>query len=370
MENLGLNSSLLKQYDGKRVFVTGHTGFKGSWLSLWLSELGSSVTGYSLGTPTFPSHFESLDLSNEICSISADIRDLGRLKQELLSQSPEIVFHLAAQSLVRESYSNPIESFETNAIGTANILEACRSCESVRAVIVVTSDKCYENNNQLQGYMENDSLGGHDPYSASKACAELITGSYRSSFFESNYDKDNRLLVATVRAGNVVGGGDWSDDRLIPDLVRSIEKNEVVKIRYPNAVRPWQHVLDCLSGYLMLGQHLLEGNELFAESWNFGPSSLDEMSVESLVKSFVEYWPSLKYSVDPSSENLHEASILVLNSEKARTQIGWKPVWGIGETIEKTQAWYVQYLGTKKTISREQLHQYINDASHMAKTMS
>ena len=362
MENLGLINTFSKKYFDKRVFITGHTGFKGSWLSLWLSELGAKVKGYSLDFPTTPNHFDLLNLSKDMDSVMADIRDQEQLNHEINIHKPDIVFHLAAQSLVRSSYTEPLETYETNIIGTANVLEACRHCESVRAVIIVTSDKCYENHNQKKGYVETDALGGHDPYSASKACAELVTGSYSSSFFEPENDLAKQKLVASVRAGNVIGGGDWSKDRLIPDLIRAAEENIDLQIRYPKSIRPWQHVLECLAGYLMLGEKLLDGKNAFTGPWNFGPEHVDEMSVEQLLKRFLMYWPKIKFSFDPELANLHETSILNLDSTKAFVKLGWKPVWNIEKAIEHTSKWYEEYLDNKNIISRIQLSQYVQEA--------
>lgn len=362
MESLGLIDSFSKKFSGTNVFVTGHTGFKGSWLALWLTELGANVKGYSLDIPTSPNHFELLNLSNSIDSVIADVRDLDRLQHEIKLHSPKIIFHLAAQSLVRPSYLKPLETIASNVIGTANVLEACRTCESVRAVIIVTSDKCYENKNQNIGYKENDSLGGHDPYSASKACAELITSSYRSSFFSSKNKISTDILVASVRAGNVIGGGDWSEDRLIPDLMRAANDGTEIKIRYPKAVRPWQHVLECLSGYLSIGQQLLDRKSVYADAWNFGPSHDDEISVEQLLQKLHKFWPKFKYSVDASSANLHEASLLKLDCNKALSELGWRPIWKIEEALEKTSKWYEEYFNAKNILSCEQLHQYYQAA--------
>jgi len=278
-------------YKNKKVLITGHTGFKGSWLALWLKELGAEVIGYALKPPTTPSHYELLTQQPtdnlNIISIEGDIRNYIKLNEIFQSYKPEIVFHLAAQPLVRYSYINPVETFETNVMGTINVFEACRNCESVRAIVNITSDKCYENKEWVWGYRESDPMGGYDPYSASKGCAELVTSAYRNSFFTPSYpltDSPPRVLLASARAGNVIGGGDWADDRLIPDIMRATAKNESVIIRNPKATRPWQHVLEPLSGYLLLGQKLLEGRKEFAGGWNFGPDDESNITVENLIE--------------------------------------------------------------------------------------
>ncbi|MHC4394849.1 MAG: CDP-glucose 4,6-dehydratase, partial [Planctomycetota bacterium] len=281
-------------YKDKKVLITGHTGFKGSWLALRLCRTGAKVVGYALGAPTSPSHYELL--SPDCFSIIGDIRDGDKLEKVIEQEQPEIIFHLAAQPLVRQSYQEPAETFSTNIMGTVNLLNACRKFSAVRAIVVITSDKCYENQELERGYREDDAMGGHDPYSASKGCAEIVTSSYRRSFFPiSKYGKEHTTLLASARAGNVIGGGDWAQDRLIPDIVRAASKNETVFIRNPNAIRPWQHVLEPLSGYLMLGQKLLEGNIEFAQGWNFGPSEGDELTVETMVEQLQRHWDRIVY---------------------------------------------------------------------------
>jgi len=359
---MGLKASFDGIYTGKSVLVTGHTGFKGSWLSLWLNKLGACVTGYSLEAPTTPNHFDLLNLSNDLFSVIADIRDGENIKRVIKAQSPDIVFHLAAQPLVRASYQNPIETFDTNVMGTAHVLDACRNCESVRAIIIVTSDKCYENKNKKQGYVETETLGGYDPYSASKACAELVTRSYQNAFF-SVEDASLPCLIATARAGNVIGGGDWAADRLIPDIVRAIVSKSQLEIRYPQATRPWQHVLESLSGYLLLGQKLLQGESTFSGPWNFGPNDNDDVSVESLLKEFQILWPQLQYAVDSTPAKLHEATLLTLNSTKARARLGWNPVWAIDEALKATGDWYRAYIDTGEILSCNQLVQYVEAAA-------
>lgn len=342
-------------YRGKRVLLTGHTGFKGSWLSLWLNELGAKVTGVALTHNAQPNHWDSLNLSHNDYRI--DIRDSIALRQIFNDTQPEIVFHLAAQALVRQSYVDPIETWSTNVLGTASILEACRQQETVRAVVVITTDKCYENREWTWGYRENDRLGGHDPYSASKAGTELVAASYRSSFFNT----DNSPLLATARAGNVIGGGDWSQDRLIPDLIRSLEKNQPLEIRSPFATRPWQHVLESLSGYLLLGQKLLEGKSAIADAWNFGPMPESNCSVVEVLDKLQKVWPQLRWQVT-GNLHPHESTLLYLDSSKAHRLLGWESVWDIDTTLVKTADWYRAWLENKDVISNVQLEDYINHA--------
>jgi CDP-glucose 4,6-dehydratase len=339
-------------YRERRVLVTGHTGFKGSWLTLWLQELGAIVTGISLPSNTSPSHWKLLDLS--IDDNCLDIRDPVKLRDAIARQQPEIVFHLAAQSLVRQSYRAPLETWSTNVTGTANVLEACRQNDSVRAIVVVTSDKCYQNEEWEWGYRENDRLGGHDPYSASKAAAELVVASYRKSFFESSVSP----LIATARAGNVIGGGDWSEDRLVPDLVRSIRAQDVLTIRSPNATRPWQHVLESLSGYMQLGKELLEGKRENAKAWNFGPASEGNRSVSEVLARLSIEWPTLRYQLSPDT-HVHEAQLLYLDSTMARKQLKWLPVWDFDRALSATALWYRSWIEDGRVISREQLVDYV-----------
>ena len=275
-------------YNNKTVLVTGHTGFKGSWLCFWLIQMGAKVIGYSLEPPTSPNHFELLNL--DMVSVIGDIRDSNRLNAVFAQYQPEIVFHLAAQPLVRLSYKEPVETFETNVIGTLKVFEACRNTKSVRAIVNITSDKCYENKEWVWGYRENDPMGGYDPYSASKGCAELVTSSYRNSFFNVNeYGKSHNVLLASCRAGNVIGGGDWAKDRLMTDIMVAVSEGKKVVIRNPRATMPWQHVLEPLSGYLMLGQKLLEGKKEFAQAWNFGPGEQGAITVKEVVENIKKY---------------------------------------------------------------------------------
>lgn len=343
-------------YRGKRVLVTGHTGFKGSWLALWLSEMGAEVIGISLPPERQPSHWDLL--SPPIEEYRLDIRELPSLQNAVAEAKPTIVFHLAAQPLVRRSYRAPIETWSTNVMGTVHLLETCRLSPDVRAIVVITTDKCYENREWLRGYRENDLLGGHDPYSASKAGTELVVASYRCSFFNDS----DAPLIASVRAGNVIGGGDFSEDRLIPDLVRSLERKQSLEIRSPNATRPWQHVLDSLSGYLLLGQKLLMGDESFAEAWNFGPEPKDNRTVTDMLDKLNQHWGTLRWHVTAEPQP-HEATLLYLDSTKARNQLGWQPVWGIDSSLAHTAAWFRAWIETGQIISRQQLADYVNAAA-------
>ena len=348
-------------YKEKRVFVTGHTGFKGSWLVLWLLNLGAQVVGYSLEPPTEPNHYDLLSLPVE--SILGDICDFPKVRQSIQSFKPDVVLHLAAQSLVRRSYGDPVGTFETNVIGTVNVLEACRQTDSVKAAVIVTSDKCYENRDTISGYRETDPMGGHDPYSGSKGCAELVTTSYRRSFYSvEDYQKTHQTLVASVRAGNILGGGDWGEDRLVPDIVRATSRNEKVLIRNPQAIRPWQHVMEPLAGYLLLGQQLLEGKKDFSGAWNFGPEQRGHKNVLAMVKELQSYWPSIDFELKSDERNLHEADLLKLDCTKAYAKLGWRPIWNDTEMLEKTVQWYREFYESGRVLSREQLAEYTNDA--------
>ena len=348
-------------YRQQKVFLTGHTGFKGSWLALWLLNLGAQVFGYSLEPPTQPNHYDLLSLPVE--SIVGDIRDLPGVCQSIQSFKPDIVFHLAAQSLVRRSYGDPIGTFETNVIGTVNVLEACRQTDSVKAAVIVTSDKCYENLAHMSGYRETDPMGGHDPYSASKGCAELVTACYQRSFFSVDYyQKSHQTLVASVRAGNILGGGDWGEDRLVPDIVRAASRNEKVLIRNPQAIRPWQHVMEPLAGYLLLGQQLLGGKKDFSGAWNFGPEERGHKNVLAIAKELQSYWPAIDFEIDSGGRDLHEADLLKLDCSKAHTKLGWRPIWNDTKMLEKTVQWYREFYESGRVLSREQLTAYTNEA--------
>ena len=324
-------------WDGRPVFLTGHTGFKGAWLSLWLARLGARVTGYALAPPSVPSLFALARVHERVRSVIADLSDVERLAAEMLAAQPEVVFHLAAQSLVRRSYADPVGTYATNVLGTAHVLEAVRRTPSVRAAVIVTTDKCYENREWPWGYREADRLGGRDPYSNSKACAELVTQAFRDSFFSADA---RRVAIASARAGNVIGGGDWASDRVVPDFVRAIVKGEAVHIRRPEAVRPWQHVLDPLHGYLCLAEKLLDEGERWAQAWNFGPEESNARSVKWLVERFTDLWgPPARWQHD-GGEHPHEAGMLRLDISKARQELGWRPAWDVERAMERTAHWY------------------------------
>jgi len=349
-------------YSGKRVLVTGHTGFKGSWLCLLLKKLGAEIIGYALGVPTEPNHFELV--CPQVISVIGDIRDRERLFQIFKKYSPEVVFHLAAQPIVRRSYSSPVETLETNVMGTVNVLEAARRFDSVKALVLISSDKCYENREWLWGYRESDRLGGYDPYSASKACIEIIAGAYRRSFFHpEEYGKEHHVLVATARSGNVIGGGDWGEDRLIPDLVRACAKGEKAIIRSPDSVRPWQHVLEPLVGYLLLGSRLLAEEIEFADAWNFGPDEPSEATVIEVVQKMKFVWKKIDYVTSSTKSEKHESKILRLDCSKARMRLSWKPVWNLDKAINVTAAWYREFYERGNVRSSEDLDEYVHDAS-------
>lgn len=357
MEVLALNT-FGAAYRGRRVLVTGHTGFKGSWLCLWLQALGAHVTGVALDPPSEPSHWELLKLS--VDDHRLDIRDEAALRRVFAAQRPEIVFHLAAQPLVRRSYQEPVTTWATNVMGTVNVLEALRHTPDVRAAVIVTTDKCYENREWPWAYREHDRLGGHDPYSASKAGAELAVASYRTALLQH----DSALLLATARGGNVIGGGDWSQDRLVPDLVRSVVAGEPLAVRSPHSTRPWQHVLDCLSGYLLLGQRLLAGDTTCAEAWNFGPDGHGNRSVEQVLAELARRWPQLQWHAVTSPQP-HEARLLQLDSAKARMHLGWRPVWDVEEAIRHTADWYRHLLEAGSVSSADELSAYVAAAGDL-----
>ena len=336
LESLVVNPSFWK---GRRVFVTGHTGFKGSWLCLWLKQLGAEVTGYALAPATVPSFFSVADVVGGMNSIIGDVRDRERLANAMFEARPEIVIHMAAQALVRYSYHHPVETYEVNVMGTVNLLEAVRGCDSVRSVLVVTSDKCYENREREAGYREDEAMGGYDPYSSSKGCAELVVAAYRQSFF----DAGNKVGLATARAGNVIGGGDWSEDRLIPDMVRAFSVGESVVIRNPGAMRPWQHVFEALHGYLLLLEQLDMQPSAFSQAWNFGPVDADARNVAWIVEQFVKTWGDADWRVEPDADRLHEAHILKLDCSKARKELDWQPALDLEQAMQWIADWYRCY---------------------------
>jgi len=345
-------------YNNKKVFLTGHTGFKGSWFARWLLKLGADVTGFALDPPTSPSHYTLLN--DNFPGIIGDIRDKTKLGAAVHGAKPEIIFHFAAQPIVRFSYSDPVETFETNLMGTLNLYQVCRSCPSVRAIVNVTSDKCYENREWEWAYREIDPMGGFDPYSASKGCSELLTACFRNSFFNiKDYNVKHNVLLSSVRAGNVIGGGDWAEDRLVPDIMRAVNSGTDVIIRNPDAVRPWQHVLEPLAGYLNLGQRLLEGEKLFADAWNFGPDEESSLTVEEVVLNIRENWEKIVYKINKDVEAPHESSLLKLDSSKAREKLRWKNVWGSEMTFKKTVDWYREYYEKQNVITDSQILSYV-----------
>jgi CDP-glucose 4,6-dehydratase len=347
-------------WETKRVFITGHTGFKGSWLSLWLHQMGAEIIGYALEPPTEPSLFRLANLAELVDSKTNDIRDAAALNKALSEAAPDIVIHMAAQPLVRESYNSPVETYATNVMGTVNLLEAARKCPSVRAVINVTTDKCYENKEWLWGYRENEPMGGYDPYSSSKACSELVTAAYRQSFFNPQSHDKHGVAVATARAGNVIGGGDWATDRLICDCVGALLGGKEIVIRNPRAIRPWQHVLEPLSGYLILAQQLFEKGPAFGGAWNFGPNDSDARSVEWIVENMCKLWGNgASFRVD-QGDHPHEATYLKLDCSKAKTFLGWQPRWHLAQTLDSIIAWTRAYKSgaAMRTICLEQVAEY------------
>lgn len=348
-------------WKGKKVFLTGHTGFKGSWLSLWLSSMGAKVTGYALAPNTKPNIFDLLAIDSLVeKSHIADIRDLSSLQKAMSEANPDIVIHMAAQPLVRYSYANPVETYATNVMGTVHVLESARSLGALRATVIVTTDKCYENKEWLWGYRENEPMGGSDPYSNSKGCAELVTSAYRQSYF-SNSNSCNK--VASARAGNVIGGGDWSEDRLIPDAIKAFEANQPLKIRNPSATRPWQHVLEPLSGYLILAQALYENGLAYASGWNFGPRDEDNRSVQEVIDLLISGWGKAAHWEREGSEQPHEANLLKLDCSKAHTHLGWIPKWDLEMATKKIIQWQkaFQKKENMREISLSQISEYQNN---------
>ncbi|MDB5921831.1 MAG: wcaG1 [Betaproteobacteria bacterium] len=346
----------------KRVFVTGHTGFKGSWLSLLLTRLGATVSGYALPPPTTPSLFEVANAAAGLSSSIGDVRDLGSLTRAVQESKADVVFHLAAQSLVRPSYEAPVDTYATNVMGTVNTLEAVRQCASVKVVVVVTSDKCYENREWLWGYREDEAMGGYDPYSSSKGCAELVTAAYRRSFFQSAGKGARTVAIASARAGNVIGGGDWAKDRLVPDLIGAFAAKRSARIRNPNAIRPWQHVLEPLAGYLALAEKLWHDPEAYAGAWNFGPGEEDVRTVSWIVERLAKNWgEGAAWNVD-SGEHPHEAGYLKLDCSKARARLGWTPRLDLEVALEWITEWHRAHLagGDMHRFSQQQIERYMN----------
>ncbi len=349
-----------KFWKGKKVLITGHTGFKGSWLSLWLQSIGTHIVGYSLPPPTKPSLFEVANVADGMCSINGDVRDIEHLKATIVKYQPEIIIHMAAQSLVRYSYIDPIETYTTNVLGTVNVLEAVRQIKGARKVLIITSDKCYKNNEWLWGYRENEPMGGHDPYSSSKGCAEIIISAYRHSYFPvENYDRHN-VAIASARAGNVIGGGDWSDDRLIPDIMKAFMENRPVIVRNPNAVRPWQHVLEPLNGYLCLIEKLWANGPGFSSGWNYGPNDDDVCEVSWIVERMVKLWgENAQWDLD-KDQNPHEANYLKLDCSKAKNILKWSPKLNLPATLEWIIKWYRNYQQNKdmRNYSEAEIRRY------------
>lgn len=344
-------------YKNKKVLVTGHTGFKGAWLCLWLKQLGAEVIGYSLKPETTPNLFELLNLQEDITSIIGDIRDEENLTKVIDIYKPEIVFHLAAQSLVRVSYDEPKMTYETNVIGTLNLFEAIKKSSSVKVIVNITTDKCYENKEWVYSYRENDAMGGYDPYSSSKACCELLTSSYRNSYFSKN-----NIAISSVRAGNVLGGGDWAKDRLIPDIVKSLKDKKNILIRNPKAIRPWQYVLEPLSAYLLLATLMLEDTNKYSEGWNFGPDENINLNVENIIEKCINIWGEGSYTIDKSA-NPHEANLLNLDITKAKNVMNWFPVYNIEETLTESISWYKNFYTNEtfnvKDYSIKQIEKYV-----------
>jgi CDP-glucose 4,6-dehydratase len=352
MEGVGMISE--EFWRGKRVFLTGHTGFKGSWLALWLQKLGADVTGYALEPPTDPSLFTLANITSCLQDIRGDVCNPENLQNAMARAKPEIVFHLAAQSLVRRSYQEPVETYATNVMGTVHLLEAVRHTGSVRAVLIVTSDKCYENREWLWGYREIEPMGGFDPYSSSKGCAELVTSAYRNSYFGNT-----ETAVASARAGNVIGGGDWATDRLLPDMMRTALAGHTLMLRNPGAIRPWQHVLEPLSGYLILAERLCLEGQAFAEGWNFGPSDEDAKPVDWIASELASLWEAVQWENDGASHP-HEAQHLKLDCSKAHERLGWAPLLPLGQALSWTVDWYKTYArgSDVRQLSTEQIENY------------
>ncbi|MFZ1704660.1 MAG: CDP-glucose 4,6-dehydratase [Saprospiraceae bacterium] len=349
-----------KVYRDKKVFLTGHTGFKGSWLLVWLHSLGAKVKGYALAPENSEDLYNQINGDGLCESVIADIRDKDRLKEEIISFQPDFIFHLAAQPLVRLSYELPVYTFEVNTLGTAYVLDALRYVEKACNVIIITTDKVYENKEWHYPYRENDRLGGYDPYSASKATAELVVGSFQNSFFNKKEYARHKKSISSARAGNVIGGGDWAKDRIIPDIVRALQQNKNIEVRNPYAVRPWQHVIEPLSGYLLLGQKLVEDPIKYAEAWNFGPVQDDTFTVQDLVKEAISVWGSGHYDEPLLQHQPHEAGLLKLDINKAINELGWKPKWNAKRAIDETISFYKNVEDTPAEFILNQINRYLN----------
>ncbi|MDA3893042.1 MAG: CDP-glucose 4,6-dehydratase [Salinivirgaceae bacterium] len=362
MDKMVTYNTLASFYKGKRVFITGHTGFKGTWLCLLLNKMGAQVTGYALDPPTNPSLFEQTGIEKQITHLIGDVRDLEHLTKAMADTKPDIVIHMAAQPLVRESYKIPVETYAINVMGTVNMLEAVRQNKGIKAVVNVTTDKCYENQEWHWGYRESEPMGGYDPYSNSKGCSELVTASYRNSYFNKNTYEQHGIAVGSARAGNVIGGGDWADDRLIPDFIRAIIKGEQVQIRSPYAIRPWQHVLEPLTGYLTLAKALSEHGPEFAAGWNFGPNDSDAKNVEWITQRICKLWGNgASFEVDKNPQP-HEANYLKLDCSKAKAELAWVPIWNIETTLESIVEWTKAYLNKENlgSVCTTQIEKYFN----------
>jgi len=347
-------------WKNKRVYLTGHTGFKGSWLALWLHSLGATVKGYALESPTTPSLFNEANIAEIIESEIGDIRDLDKLQKSMVNFNPDVLIHMAAQPLVRLSYKEPVETYETNVMGTVKVLEAARNCPKLKSIVSVTTDKCYENKEWFWGYREDEPMGGHDPYSSSKGCAELVTSAYRRSFMQ-----EKNVGLATARAGNVVGGGDWAEDRLIPDILRAFEKDKPVVVRNPRSTRPWQHVLEPLSGYLVLAQRLYEEPQAYADGWNFGPREEDAKPVDWILNQMISKWPNSKWELDTNAHP-HEAGYLKLDISKAKARLNWQPTWNLEQTLEKIIKWHRFWLNKEdmQAICLNEINEYMRDMNN------
>ena len=343
-------------WQDKNVFLTGHTGFKGSWLAFWLAQIGAKVTGYALDPLTDPNLYNVLDIGKSIIDHREDICDLSSLNFFVKSSEPEIIIHMAAQALVRESYKDPVSTYATNVMGTVNLMEAAGSCDSVRVILIVTSDKCYENREIDFGYSESDPIGGHDPYSSSKGCAELVTSAFRRSFFEDGA----AVAVASARAGNVVGGGDWASDRIIPDAMRAFSDEQILLVRNPGAVRPWQHVLEPLSGYMTLCEKMWNQPFEFSEGWNFGPEDEGVGTVKEVTEKVSDLWGNNASWEESNGDHPHEATLLKLDITKAKERLGWVPKWDLERALEKTVGWYKSYYNGEdmREMSLKQIEKY------------